>query len=86
MRKISGGVGCLIMILLISLFLINGCEEKCKTDSDCVFDDCCSPTRCVLNNETMPDCESILICEVTPPAVSCICVEGECIMVEEQIE
>jgi hypothetical protein len=68
-----------IIILVISYFLFFS-EKKCKNDSDCIFDDCCNPTECVLKNKTSLDCSSILVCENPPPAVECSCVEGICIM------
>lgn len=69
----------LIFILIISSIFISGCGG-CNDDSDCVVDNCCNPTMCVLKNKTSEDCSSILICEVTPPEVECKCVKGECII------
>lgn len=66
----------IIIISIVSYFLFF--YGKCRSDSDCIVNDCCNPTECVLDKGEL-DCSSILVCEETPPEVNCACIKGKCV-------
>jgi hypothetical protein len=72
-----------LLILVFTLLFVNGCTGACRDDSDCVLDDCCNPNKCIKKSGADP-CSSIFVCEEPVPEVSCRCVEGECVMVNEE--
>ncbi len=77
-----------ILIILIFLFLISGCEQKiiivCKLDSDCVPASCCHPTSCIIR-ENKPDCKGVM-CTMECKSETMDCGQGGCKCVNNKCE
>lgn len=78
---------CLILILILGLVLINGCnvEElaECMKNEDCVPASCCHASECVPLIKA-PDCkDTFCTTECVPGTLDCgqgrcVCIEGKC--------
>ncbi len=55
------------------------CQElRCAADADCVPNDQCAPTACVVREPGTTDSEVQACDETGPPIGPCVCVEGRC--------